>query len=53
MAAARKGDGMSPTLTIALLLAAFLIVAAPLIVAFGDVIAKPRGHGDPPRPAPW
>ncbi len=53
MAAARKGDGMGLTLTIALLLAAFLIVAAALISAFGDVTAKPRRHGDPPRPAPW
>ncbi len=53
VAIARKGDGMGLTLTIALLLAAFLIVAAALIAAFGDVTAKPRRHGDPSRPAPW
>jgi len=52
VAASYKGDGMGLTLTIALLLAAFLIVAAALIAAFCDVTAKPRRHGDPSRPAP-
>ncbi len=45
VAAAHKGDGMGLTLTIALLLAAFLIVAATLIAAFGDVTAKPGNTG--------
>ena len=62
MVAARKVDGMGLTLTIALLLAAFLIVAAALIAAFGDVTAKPRRHGEgisppigktPPRAPFW
>ncbi len=45
MALTHKGDGMGLTLTIALLLAAFLVVAATLIAAFGDVTAKPGNTG--------